>query len=98
GSEKRLHFTEKNLTQRTQRTERREEYAGQAPDRVGTSSACPTNWRKKADRLKPILLAGEAVFFRIEQLGEARVFLEERKIFVVARVIAIFRAQLNRHL
>src|SRR5258708_14619900 len=40
-------------------------------------------------------LAGEAVFLRIEQLGEARVFLEESEILVVARVIAIFRTQLK---
>jgi len=40
-------------------------------------------------------LAGEAVFLRIEQLGEARVFLEESKIFIVARVITVFPAQLN---
>ena len=39
--------------------------------------------------------AGGAVFLRIEQLGEARIFLEESEIFVVARVIAIFRAQLD---
>src|SRR6266478_9228149 len=51
--------------------------------------------RKKPDRLKSIPLTGEAVFLGIEQLGEARVFLEERKIFVVARVIAILRAQLD---
>src|SRR6266849_923461 len=40
-------------------------------------------------------LADGAIFLRIEQLGEARVFLEERKILVVARVIAVFRAQLD---
>jgi len=43
-------------------------------------------------------LAGEAVFLRIEQLGEARVFLEEREIFIVARVITIFRAKLDGYL
>src|SRR5260370_8611266 len=43
-------------------------------------------------------LAGEAVFLRIEQLGEARVFLEESEILVVARVITIFRTQLNADL
>jgi hypothetical protein len=49
------------------------------------------------ERLKPILqkLAGGAVFLWIEKLGEAWIFLEEGKILVVARVIAIFRAQLN---
>src|SRR6266850_2421730 len=40
-------------------------------------------------------LTGGAVFLRIEQLGEARIFLEEGKILVVARVIAVFRTQLN---
>jgi len=81
------------------------------PDRLPTGSgssirvnaghretAQRTQTGKKADRLKPILLAGEAVFFRIKQLGETRVFLEERKIFVVAGVVAVFRAQVNCHL
>src|SRR5882724_2627522 len=54
--------------------------------------------RKKPDRPKPIPLAGEAIFLWIEQFGEAWVFLEEREIFIVARMIAIFRTQLNRHL
>ena len=39
--------------------------------------------------------AGGAVFLRIEKFGEARIFLEEGEILVVAGVIAIFRAQLN---
>jgi hypothetical protein len=43
-------------------------------------------------------LAGGAVFLWIEQLGETRVFLEESKIFVVARVIAVFRTQLDSNL
>src|SRR5467141_3190622 len=46
-------------------------------------------------RLSHKNLAGEAVFLRIEQLGEARVFLEESEILVVARVIAVLGAQLN---
>src|SRR6266851_1341203 len=52
--------------------------------KTGQAEACPTK-----------RLAGGAVFLRIEELGEARVFLEESKIFVVARVIAVFRAQLD---
>src|SRR5579864_9484795 len=40
-------------------------------------------------------LAGEAVFLGVEQFGEARIFLEEGEVFVVARVVAIFWAQLN---
>ncbi len=51
--------------------------------------------KKKPDRLKPIPLAGEAVFFRIKQLGEARIFLEERKVFVIASVVPVFRAQVD---
>jgi len=47
---------------------------------------------KKPAKLKPVSLAGEAVFLWIKQFGEARVFLEERKILVIARVIAVFRA------
>src|SRR5580700_10964977 len=42
--------------------------------------------------------ASRAILLRIEHLGEARVFLEKRKVFVVASVVAIFRAQLDRHL
>jgi hypothetical protein len=40
-------------------------------------------------------LAGEAVFFRVEKFGEARIFLEEGKIFVVAGVVAILGVQLD---
>src|SRR5260370_6809582 len=43
-------------------------------------------------------LAGEAVFLRIEQLGEARVFLEESEILVLPRVIPTIRTQFNDHL
>src|SRR6202140_1718249 len=38
-----------------------------------------------------------AVFFGIEQLGEARIFLEEREVLIVARVIAILAAKLDGH-
>ena len=61
------------------------------PGRAGTQKTRKTRHYKKPQRP----LAGGAVFLRIEQFGEARVFLEESKIFVVTRVIAIFRAQLN---
>ena len=40
-------------------------------------------------------LADETFFFRSEQFGEARIFLQESKILVVARMEAVFRAQLN---
>ena len=40
-------------------------------------------------------LTGGAVFFRVEKFGEARIFLEEGKILVVAGVVAILGAQLN---
>src|SRR5207302_1782621 len=40
-------------------------------------------------------LASKPVFLRVEQFGEARIFLEEGEIFVVARVVAVFRAQLD---
>ncbi len=43
-------------------------------------------------------LVGRTVFFGIEHLGEARVFLEEREIFVVPRVISIFGAELDSDL
>ena len=41
------------------------------------------------------LLAGHAVFLRIEKFGEARVLLEESKILVIARMVAILCSQLN---
>jgi hypothetical protein len=41
---------------------------------------------------------GRPVFFGVKQLGEARVFLKKCKVFVIARVIAIFGAQLDGHL
>src|SRR6201996_2126850 len=37
-----------------------------------------------------------AVALRIEQFGEARIFLQESEVFVVARVVAILGPQLNR--
>ena len=39
--------------------------------------------------------AGSAIFLRIEKLGEARIFLEEGEVFIVARVIAVFGAKLD---
>ena len=39
--------------------------------------------------------AGGAVFLRIQQFSEARIFLEEGEVFIVTRVIAIFRFELN---
>jgi hypothetical protein len=43
-------------------------------------------------------LTRRTVSLRVEQFGKAWVFLQEREIFVVARVIAIFRAQLDGNL
>ena len=84
------HLTEKNLTQRSQRRARAQS-ARRRKYRTGLRPATTRSRYKRQQRP----LAGGAVFLRIEQLGEARVFLEESKIFVVARVIAIFRAQLD---
>ena len=39
--------------------------------------------------------ARRTVSLRVEQFSEARVFLQKREIFIVARVIAIFRAELD---
>ena len=36
------------------------------------------------------------VSLRVEQLGEARIFLQESEIFIVARMVAIFGPQLDR--
>src|ERR1700761_670447 len=36
------------------------------------------------------------VALRIEELGEARIFLQEGEVFVIARVVAIFGPELNR--
>src|SRR5580700_4046307 len=52
-----------------------------------------SNWAEEVYRKER--LAGVAFFFGEEELGEARFFLRERKVFVVARVKAIFAAQLN---
>src|SRR5215472_7406412 len=40
-------------------------------------------------------LADKPVFLGVKQLGEARIFLKKREVFVVARVVAVFRAQLD---
>src|SRR5438034_7437934 len=60
---------------------------------VCSSDLTETRRGKKPAKLKPVSLAGEAVLLWIKQFGEARVFLEERKILVIARVIAVFRAR-----
>jgi len=39
--------------------------------------------------------ARRTVSLRVEQFSEARIFLQKCEIFVVARVIAIFRAELD---
>src|SRR6266481_2416081 len=65
-------------------TENSEDTESREKKKTGQAEACPTK-----------RLAGGAVFLRIEQLGEARVFLEESKIFVVARMITILGAQLD---
>src|SRR5271168_304481 len=39
--------------------------------------------------------AGRTVALRVEQLGKARIFLQECEILVVASVIAVFRTQLD---
>src|SRR3979490_2014199 len=54
-----------------------------------------THKRKGEARRKSVLLADHAVFLRIEKFSEARVFLEESKILVVARMVAILCSQLN---
>jgi len=41
-------------------------------------------------------LAAGCFAFGIEQFGEAGIFLEKCKIFIIARVVAVFRAQLDR--
>jgi hypothetical protein len=40
-------------------------------------------------------LPRRAIFFRVQQLGETRIFLKESEVFIVAGVIAIFRFKLN---
>src|SRR5215831_17026619 len=56
----------------------------------GTSCSPDTNNNRSC-----LLLTPESLFLGIEQLGEARIFLKEREVFIVARVVAVFRAQLN---
>jgi hypothetical protein len=41
------------------------------------------------------LLARVAFFFGVEEFGEARIFLKEGEIFVIAGVVAIFAAQVD---
>ena len=40
-------------------------------------------------------LASRAVFLGIKQFGETRVFLKEREVLVISRMIAIFRTELD---
>ena len=39
--------------------------------------------------------AAEAVFFRVQQFGKAGVFLEEGEVFIIARVVTVFGAELD---
>lgn len=55
------------------------------------------------DKLEPnhnetgATLAGIAFLFRIQQFGEARVFLKEVEVFVVAGVVTVGRTKLDSH-
>jgi len=40
-------------------------------------------------RLRLLPHAWDSLFFRVEKFGEARIFLEEGKVLVVARMVAI---------
>jgi len=42
--------------------------------------------------------AAEAVFFRVQQFGKAGVFLEEGEVFIIARVVTVFGAELDGNL
>src|SRR5260370_16741042 len=67
-------------------TENSEDTESTEKKKTGQAEACPTK-----------RLAGGAVFLRIEDLRQARVFLEETKIFPDARLLPPFRAQMHRH-
>src|SRR5215469_9474175 len=63
-----------------------------------------TKWRTNSARLRQGVgwtqrnarqLARVSFFFRIQQFGEARVFLKEGKILVVTGVVAVCRAEFN---
>jgi hypothetical protein len=41
--------------------------------------------------------AGGAVFLRVQELGEAWIFLKEGEVFIIARVIAVLRAERDRN-
>jgi hypothetical protein len=41
---------------------------------------------------------GRAFFFRVEHFGEARIFLKEGEVFVVAGVVAVFGTEIDRDL
>src|SRR6266496_1237211 len=85
GSEaiRRLHSTGKNSTQRSRRPRRRERQDGLKPAATKTAGK-----HGKGSGTRAVLL-------RIEQFGKARVFLEKSKVLIIARVIAVFRAELD---
>src|SRR5215469_17105204 len=68
---------------RTHLTNRSNAPGATAPSRVPVTS----HWLR--------LLAGKPVFLGVKQFGKARIFLKKREVFVVARVVAVFRAQLD---
>jgi len=64
------------------------------------SSKCPVSEKASglegpSYRQQPRWSAGVAFFLRIQKFGETRIFLKEVKVLVVARVIAIGRAQVD---
>src|SRR6476646_6844011 len=42
--------------------------------------------------------AGGTVFLRVQKFRKSRIFLEEREVFIIARVVAVFRAEFNGYL
>src|SRR5713101_4644777 len=56
------------------------------------------DWRRLSNPKRSIVLPAGTLAFRVEQLGEAGVLLQEREVLVVAGVVAVFRPQVNGRL
>ena len=58
-------------------------------------------WARFSPQLRKLsheVSTGGAVFLRIEKFREPRIFLEEGEVFIVARVVSVFRAKFDRNL
>ncbi len=75
--------------------------AAQNRGKAGAAAECdnadgPGTWVQTSFHRERRKLTARTVSLRVEQLGEARIFLQECEIFIVARMVTIFGPKLDR--